>query len=155
MVVSDPASEYHSSCEYSDQSGVESDFDDWFDGITLAIQTQVDPQGCDPQVSDDWNDVYPMLCEGDTVLVTWTITDLCDTTTVSASFGVSAVQDLVVSDPASEYHSSCEYSDQSGVESDFDDWFDGITLAIQTHRITSYNVCYTKLLRTLKTPVIP
>ncbi|MCE4566299.1 T9SS type A sorting domain-containing protein [Maribellus sp. CM-23] len=132
LVVSDPSSEYHSSCEYSDQSGVESDFDDWFDAITLAIQTQVDPQGCDPQVSDDWNDVYPMICEGDTVLVTWTVTDLCDTTMVSASFGVSAVQDLVVSDPSSEYHSSCEYSDQSGVESDFDDWFDAITLAIQT-----------------------
>ena len=81
-----------------------------------------------------------MICEGDTVLVTWTVTDLCDTTMVSASFGVSAVQDLVVSDPSSEYHSSCEYSDQSGVESDFDDWFDAITLAIQTQ--VDPQVCY-------------
>ena len=131
LLVSTPSDDYNSSCDYEDQAGVDTDFDLWMSGIQTALEDEVANQGCDPIVTDNFDDVYPMLCLGDTVMVTWTITDLCDTTTVSASFGVEAVQDLLVSTPSDDYNSSCDYEDQAGVDTDFDLWMSGIQTALE------------------------
>ncbi len=134
LVVTDPADDMdNSSCDYDNQTQLSAAFDSWMAASLLAIETEIGNQGCDPQVDDDWDKVYPMLCEGDTILVTWTITDLCDTTTASASFGVSGVDDLVVTDPADDMdNSSCDYDNQTQLSAAFDSWMAASLLAIET-----------------------
>ncbi|MFV0592772.1 MAG: T9SS type A sorting domain-containing protein, partial [Draconibacterium sp.] len=71
---------------------------------------------------DNWEDLYPSICEGDTVSITWTVTDLCDTTTVSASFGVSARDTIAVY--CNNTVLECEGAD---IQSTYDAWVAGFT----------------------------
>ena len=135
LVVSDPSDDdTNSSCDYDNQQQLSDAFDSWMSTSLSAIQTELTGQGCDPQVTEnDWDGVYPVLCEGDTITVTWTIEDLCDETTVSATFGVSGVDDLVVSDPSDDdTNSSCDYDNQQQLSDAFDSWMSTSLSAIQT-----------------------
>ena len=70
--------------DFSSQQELEDAFEAWVTAQTDALNVE---GGCDPVVTDD-SDLaeIPELCDGGSVEVTWTITDLCEEITVSASF---------------------------------------------------------------------
>ncbi|WP_297098295.1 T9SS type A sorting domain-containing protein [uncultured Draconibacterium sp.] len=138
LVVTDPSDDDdNSSCDYDSQEQLSAAFDAWMSASLTAIQTELVGQGCDPQVTEnDWDEVYPVLCEGDTITVTWTIEDLCDETTASATFGVAGVDDLVVTDPSDDDdNSSCDYDSQEQLSAAFDAWMSASLTAIQTELV--------------------
>ena len=77
----------------------------WVAAQTAAIEASVVGEGCSPVVSEDFtNQALTSICEDGGVTITWTITDLCSTTTtrlLSLSYRLlrllqPTAQDLVV-----------------------------------------------------------
>ena len=72
------------SCDYADQAAVDAAYQQWIDDTTAAAGASI-TGGCDPQVSID-ADAAPALCEGGVATVTRTVSDLCETFDVSATW---------------------------------------------------------------------
>ncbi len=153
LVVSDPSDDdTNSSCDYDNQQQLSDAFDSWMSTSLSAIQTELTGQGCDPQVTEnDWDGVYPVLCEGDTITVTWTIEDLCDETTVSATFGVSAAPAVTWTEPSDSVNAMCAFEDQAALDLAFDNWLTyvegianvngGCNPVVTNNAIDAPNVC--------------
>ncbi len=120
VTYSNPSDETVTSCSFADQGEVDNDFASWVIAQTAAINVG---GGCDPMITDDSEDQdIPALCEGGSAMVTWTITDDCFTTSVSAVYTLNTLNTVGVSQPSNTSVSSCLYADQSEVEAAFNDW---------------------------------
>ena len=61
----------------------------WVADQTTAIEASVAGEGCSPVVTEDFTtQAITDLCNAGSVTITWTITDLCATTTTQATFSV-------------------------------------------------------------------
>jgi len=122
-----PADADEDSCDYANQTEVQTAFDAWVTAQTTALAVT---GGCDPQVSDDSGDA-PVLCDGGTATVTWTITDLCETIdTITADFNLTAPAALGYTAPADANEDSCDYANQTEVQNAFDAWVTAQTAAL-------------------------
>ncbi|MFD0975390.1 hypothetical protein, partial [Salinimicrobium gaetbulicola] len=114
-----PSDANEDSCDYANQTEVQSAFDTWVSDQTTALAVT---GGCNPQVSNDAGDA-PLLCSGGTATVTWTITDLCETiNTITADFNLTAPQAIGYTAPSDANEDSCDYANQTEVQSAFDTW---------------------------------
>ena len=67
--------------------------------------------GCDPVITDNsLTQTIPVLCDGGAVTVTWTITDLCETIPLTASFNVTAPLDITYNAPVDFDADACDYA---------------------------------------------
>ncbi|WP_372648712.1 T9SS type A sorting domain-containing protein [Draconibacterium sp.] len=114
-----PGSIYYSSCDFADQTNLDTTFQNWLDLFVVTNNG-----GCDSVGKGKEGLVAPDVCLGDTVNVVYSIYDGCTSDTVRASFGVSARDTIDVDGPASEYHTSCEYVDQNDLNAKFKAWID-------------------------------
>ena len=64
------------------QTALNAHFDAWLAAQTTAVAQN---GGCSPTLSNDWNNTYIDFCAGGAVTVTWTVADICDTQTTSAT----------------------------------------------------------------------
>ena len=64
----------------------------------------------------------PAWCVGDTVSVTYNVTSLCYSTSVTRSFGIAAAPAATVNAPSDSYTSSCAYADQAAVTAAYNAW---------------------------------
>jgi large repetitive protein len=61
----------------------------------------------------------PAHCSGGAVTVTWTITDLCDTITLSAQFIVTPAPAVTYNQPSDLTTAACSYTAQAGIDAAF------------------------------------
>src|SRR5690625_2498385 len=128
LVYTDPSDANEESCDFVDQEEVHDAFAAWVDAQTVALDVS---GGCAVQISDNSGEVeIPSLCEGGSSTVTWTITDLCDTITVSADFNLTAPETISFTDPSDADEESCSYADQDAVNAAFVGWVNAQTVAL-------------------------
>lgn len=108
-------------CDFEDQAGVDAAFADWLADATA--QTNIGG-GCDPQVSHDWDGTAPVLCDGGTVEVTWTVSDMCESVAFSATFELTAPEAIELSGPADASHLSTDFAGQAALDAAFEAWLD-------------------------------
>src|SRR5690625_2899138 len=83
------------------QTEVNGAFTSWINGFSVS-------GGCNPQISGLEGFTAPDVCIGDTVVITFTVTDQCiDVKQYTARFGVAAPPELTVSCPDDVYIGSC------------------------------------------------
>lgn len=125
-----PSDAIGNACDYTSQAGLEADFDFWFSAQTTALDVQ---GGYAPVVTHDWDSTYLDLCNGGEVLVTWTITDICETAQVSASFTLTAPDPLTYNLPGGMVAHACDFADQAALEDAFEAWLASQTAAFDVN----------------------
>src|SRR5690625_7841152 len=86
--------------------------------------------GCAVQISDNNGEIeIPTLCEGGSATVTWTITDLCDTITVSADFHLTAPDAIEITFPSDYTAAAIDFENQEVIYTAFAFWFEGFGVA--------------------------
>ncbi len=122
-----PVDTNEQSCDFADQAAVDATFNDW----VTAQSTAIGETGCAPVLSNDSASAsIPVLCTGGSATVTWTITDLCETNTVSAVFNLTAPVAVTYNNPVDTNEQSCDFADQAAVDTAFNDWITAQSTAI-------------------------
>ena len=129
VTASAPSDENVASCDFADQAAVDTDFSDWVSAQTTAIGVG---GGCSPTISNDAPASGPTHCDGGAIEVTWTITDLCldPDITYSATYTLDAAPAVTATEPSDATASSCDFADQTAVDTDFATWVSDQTTAI-------------------------
>ncbi|WP_345274125.1 hypothetical protein, partial [Flaviramulus aquimarinus] len=103
-----PADDSSNACDYATQSDLDTAFSNWVTAQTAAFNIA---NGCTPVLTDNSATASaPVLCDGGSVTVTWTITDLCETITETADFTVTAPIDITYTAPADDSSNACDYA---------------------------------------------
>ncbi|MBE0639510.1 MAG: DNRLRE domain-containing protein [Bacteroidales bacterium] len=114
VLVTEATDKTVNACEFTDQTAVDADFADWL--LTAGVSG-----GCSPTSTPDIT-TAPDYCGG-SLVVTWTIADRCyATSTYSATYTVTAPSAVVVTEATDKTVNSCEFTDQTAVQADFDAW---------------------------------
>ncbi|MEL0456230.1 gliding motility-associated C-terminal domain-containing protein, partial [Flavobacteriaceae bacterium SZ-1-7] len=86
-----PVNDTSEACEFgtddlvSAQQNLDADISAWVNAQTTNISSSF-ADGCNPVVSNDFTNQTIDFCTGGSITVTWTVTDLCDTINVSATY---------------------------------------------------------------------
>ncbi|WP_345075709.1 hypothetical protein, partial [Flavivirga amylovorans] len=108
------------SCDFDDQNELNTAFDNWVVAQSAAITIS---NGCSPVLSNNSTSVSaPLLCDGGTTTVTWTITDLCETINITADFNLTLPTAISFTNPADNNVQSCDFDNQTEVNTAFDNW---------------------------------
>ncbi|MCX7549194.1 hypothetical protein OS188_14650, partial [Xanthomarina sp. F1114] len=83
----------------------------WLEGFTVS-------GGCNA-TGDYGTPTAPLLCDGGTTTVTYTITDTCEPTTIESTFTISAPEALVITTEATNIDIECDGSGNNGA---IEDW---------------------------------
>jgi hypothetical protein len=67
-------------CDFADQTDMNQAISDWVSNQTTILTNSL-AGGCDPQVDHDFDAQTIDICEDGSITITWTITDLCQTST--------------------------------------------------------------------------
>jgi len=94
------------------QAAIDAAFAAWIDGASFG-------GGCDPSLSVS-SSPAPRACDGGSVTVTFTVTDICDTESATATFTVTPAPAVVVSAPADQTVDGC--MDQAAIDAAFVAW---------------------------------
>ncbi|WP_321288843.1 hypothetical protein [uncultured Sunxiuqinia sp.] len=92
ITFNDPADDAADGCEFdaadlaSAQALLDADLAAW---VTAQQEAFAAAGGCDPVVTNDFLAQSVALCDGGSFTITWTITDLCQTETTTATFNVT------------------------------------------------------------------
>ncbi|WP_396600968.1 gliding motility-associated C-terminal domain-containing protein [Algibacter sp. R77976] len=122
-----PANDTSDACDYTDQNALDTAFNNWVSAQTTAFSIA---NGCSPVLTDDSATAsIPVLCDGGTTTVSWTITDLCETFTETATFTVNAPVAITYTAPANDTTDACDYTDQNALDTAFNNWVSAQTTA--------------------------
>ena len=119
VTVNKPADSYTSACAYADQAAINSAYTDWLAQFSVS-------GGCNPSGTYGTPPAAPTWCVGDTVSVTYEVTDLCFTTSVTRYFGIAVPPLVTVNKPADSYTSACAYADQAAINTAYTGWLQPI-----------------------------
>ena len=120
VTYNEPSDADLDACNFADQTDLDTTFANWVAAQTVAIDVD---GGCDPDIDDNSDQItLNNFCVGDTVTVTWTITDLCFSTSVSADFMVSAAPAVTWNEPSDSVNAACMFPDQASLDQAFADW---------------------------------
>jgi hypothetical protein len=120
IVVGKPADYTKAAEEFLSQDEVDAAFAAWLTGFTVT-------GGCDPEGSYGTPSA-PSIC-GESKVVTYTVTDLCESDVVSATFTITSANQLVISYPSDVEASACDFADQADLEADFALWLQGFSVS--------------------------
>ncbi|WP_449374888.1 HYR-like domain-containing protein, partial [Bizionia algoritergicola] len=81
-------------------------FNTWLNGFTVS-------GGCNA-TGDYGTPTAPLLCEGGTTTVTYTITDLCNPSTIDRTFSITAPEALVITSAATNIDIQCDGTGNNG-----------------------------------------
>ena len=116
-----PAGKKVESCDYTSQADIDAAFDTWFTTADAAAIASIGG-GCSPTIEHDWiAGNYPDWCGG-SVVVTWTVEDLCETVSFTSTFEVEAPAELVLIAPPARTYSACEFDTQTKLNTKFSEW---------------------------------
>ncbi|MFC5195785.1 hypothetical protein ACFPH8_10625, partial [Bizionia hallyeonensis] len=121
VVVNTPDNATADACDYASQAEVDTAFNTWLSGFTVS-------GGCNA-IGDYGTPTAPLLCEGGTTTVTYTITDLCNPSTIERTFSITAPEAVVVNTPDNATADACDYASQAEVDTAFNTWLNGFTVS--------------------------
>jgi len=130
LTYTDPAGSNSSSCDYTDQNALDDAIADWVVAQTSIVENSF-AGGCDPEVSHNFIAQSIVLCNGGSITITWTISDLCYNNTKTATFTVTKPVDLTYTDPANHNSLSCDYADQQALDAAIANWVGAQTLIVE------------------------
>ncbi|WP_340115148.1 hypothetical protein, partial [Maribellus mangrovi] len=119
----------------SAQAALNTAFDTWLTAQTTAVG---EGGGCSPTLENDFDGTYIDFCAGGSILVTWTVSDICDTITTQATYTVNPVPSLSLTAPSDETVNACDIYDaddnqasaQAALNTAFDTWLTAQTTAV-------------------------
>ena len=143
LTLTAPADATHDACEFDQaddnltaaQAALDANFDAWLAAQTTAVG---EGGGCSPTIDDDFDGNYIDFCSGGAITITWTVTDICDEITTSATYTVNPVPALTLTAPADAIHDACEFDQaddnltaaQAALDANFDAWLAAQTTAV-------------------------
>ncbi len=104
-------------CNYADQNELNAAFQTWLTGFSVS-------GGCIPG-GDYGNPVPPNLCSGGIVEVDYTADDVCDSGSMSSTFEVEAVTELIAIAPGNQTEPACQT--QEAIDAAFATWLSQFT----------------------------
>jgi hypothetical protein len=113
-------------CDYTDQAALDQAISDWVAAQTTALTNSID-NGCTPVVTEDFTNQSIVLCDGGSVTINWTITDLCETINTSATFTLTAPDAITFTCSAPVSIPACET--QTDIEAAYNAWVAGFGFA--------------------------
>jgi large repetitive protein len=117
-----PADTTLQACDLDSQADLQNLFDNWLVSVRTEVENSISG-GCDPQIANNADTLtLPSACDGGILTVLWTITDICDTITVSAQFSVTPPSSVDPPVIAGESVNSCNFSDQDQLNEAFIAW---------------------------------
>ena len=122
VVVNQPSNSYTSMCGYANQTAITNAYNAWLAQFTVS-------GGCSASGSYGTPPAAPLFCVGDTVSVTYNVTSLCYSTSVTRSFGVAAPPAVVVNQPSNSYTSMCGYASQTAITNAYNAWLAQFTVS--------------------------
>jgi hypothetical protein len=148
VTYEEPVDETKDACDYADQNAVDAAFNAWVTAQTAYINVG---GGCDPQMVNNSATVpIPAWCDGGDVDVTWTITDLCETITLTATWTLTPAPAVTYEEPVDETKDACDYADQTAVDAAFNAW-----VTAQTAHINAGGGCDPQMVNNSATVAIP
>src|SRR5699024_5345749 len=121
---------------FASQQEIDAAFAEWLEGFGH------NSGGCDPIESGLENLTAPDLCMGDTVYVTYTVTDDCgQEVSCTSSFGVERRQELVIYCPEDITLDAC--ARQADIDAAFDEWIAQFTFSGGCHVESAFAEDYT------------
>src|SRR5690606_19266271 len=96
-------------CDFENQNAVDTAFTNWVNAQSAAIAVA---NGCDPQLTNNSASVIvPTFCEGGSVTITWTVSDLCETFELSADFNLAPADAITYNNPEDANLEACDFED--------------------------------------------
>jgi large repetitive protein len=115
-----PGNSTTGACSYADQAAANAAFNAWLGSYTVG-------GGCSPMVTYG-TPVAPNYCGG-TTSVTYSVTDLCYTTTTHVrTFSITAPPAVTFSAPGNSTTGACSYADQAAANAAFNAWLGSYTV---------------------------
>ncbi|MEC3908194.1 hypothetical protein VOI54_14280, partial [Tamlana sp. 2201CG12-4] len=121
VTINAPDSQSESSCTYANQAELDNVFTAWLN--------QFNTSGNCTSGQFDQSYVAPNLCGG-SVSVTYEVTNLCNPTSETRTFTVTAPAAITYNNPADEDVESCDFVDQDAVDTAFTNWVNAQSTAI-------------------------
>jgi len=122
VVISSPANATVSACSYANQGALDAAFATWKGQFGVS-------GGCTALLQDLSGYHAPVLCDGGTVTISFTVVDLCQTVSVSKTFTVVKPSPLAITSPANLSASSCNYANQAALNAAFASWKNQFTVS--------------------------
>ncbi|WP_298239538.1 hypothetical protein, partial [uncultured Algibacter sp.] len=124
-----PSDAMADSCTFANQGEVDAAYAKWIMDTTTAAVASI-TGGCTPKGSIKSQDAAPALCAGGEAKVVWTITDLCETFDVEATWKLNAPAKIAVGTPPSDAMAdSCTFANQGEVDAAYAKWIMDTTTA--------------------------
>ncbi|HOP13080.1 MAG TPA: hypothetical protein PLH09_03825, partial [Lentimicrobium sp.] len=115
LVINEPEDYSGSSCTFADQAAVDAAFADWLTGFSVS-------GGFNPVGTIVGTPLAPVLCQGGTTTVTYNVTDECGGGSATATFTLIAPAAVSVAGPEDASYSSCDFTDQTALNTAFAAW---------------------------------
>jgi large repetitive protein len=118
-------------CDFVDQTELDNAIAAWVTAQTSALENSI-ADGCSPVVTHDFVDQTITLCDGGLLTIEWTITDLCDTISTSASFNVNPPTPFTFTPPVGmDAELTCDFVDQTELDNAIAAWVTAQTSALE------------------------
>src|SRR5690606_13218599 len=133
VTYTDPSNDTSSASEFDDedasvaQANLDADVAAWVVAQTDIINSSLNG-GCSPTVTNNFTDQSIVFCSSDSITITWTIEDICGTTTVDATYTFTQPEGLDFTDPSDDAAEACEFDNadpavaQAALDADIAAW---------------------------------
>ncbi len=131
-----PQGDTSSAAEFDDpdsnvaQANLDNDFATWLDNQNTTINNSV-AGGCSPVVTNDYNNQTLDFCSSGSIIVNWSITDLCQTiNNISATYSYTQPDNINFTDPSNKEVDTCTFDNddinvaQNNLDTDIANWVD-------------------------------
>ncbi len=109
------------------QYAIEEAFITWFNTNNAAVNGVTG--GCSPIVENDYIGQLPTLCTSGAITVVWTVTDVCETVTRTATFDWTEPDKIILGYPDKKVVSACDFADQQALDLAFNTWVSKFTVS--------------------------
>jgi glucuronoarabinoxylan endo-1,4-beta-xylanase len=128
---SHPESFTPETCSFKSQAELDEAIAAWTEAETSALGNSISG-GCNPEVSHNFTDQGFSVCEGGSIAVQWTITDLCESVdSIEAVFSLAPAGELTWAEPEDKEASTCEFSNQLELKEIIGIWVDEQTSVVE------------------------
>ena len=133
-----PASDASNASEFYDpdatiaQANLDADIAAWLATQNATVNGSV-TDGCNPVITNDYINQSISFCASDSITVTWTITDLCETINFSATYTFTQPDGISFTEPSSRNTNACDFDNdditvaQSDLDADIATWVNNQT----------------------------
>lgn len=121
--ISRDACDFYNSYPGQYQNYLDMDILAWFNSNLDTIEAQ---GGCNPIISNDFNNQSIDFCIGGSIAVTWTIEDHCESISHTSTYTLNPLPPLQFTEPVDLTVEACDFANQNEVNIAFMSWYSNI-----------------------------